>query len=353
MKRDKTSQENARQASGYGIYLLYAQELLREQLGGAEAAANDATLAELQSVPVSRRLSAPTMMRLFVRLFRDPRCAGIFLRLGERVPALAHGCLGAAAMASRDLRQVLELLERYAPILLPGLRIHTELRGDELIVQVQTASGHADFDAAMVEATVGNLSRQLPKMIGCALPLRRVQLMRPPPAHAAMFEQYAGCPVSFGAVSNQLVFPASLLSTPVPSADPVNLRLLLDQCDEEMARLREQTSLGNRVRELIAFHLKDEPSLERIARALHQSERTLRRRLREEGLSFRELLNQVRRDKALYYLEHTQARIGEIASELGYRDIACFRHAFKDLMGRSPRAWRERPDGATGEDASA
>lgn len=342
MQRAQTAREDPRQASGYGIYLLYALELLREQLGGSALAENDATLRELQSVPVSRRLSAPTMQRLFLRLFHDPRCAGIFLRLGERVPALAHGSLGAAATAARDLRQVLEILERYAPILLPGLRIHTELRNEELVVHVQTASGNADFDAAMVEATLGNLSRQLPKLLGQALPLKRAQLMRPAPAYAALFEQYAGCPVQFGAVSNQLVFPASLLSIPVPSADPVNLRLLLDQCDEEMARIREQSTLGSRVRELIAFHLKDDPSLERIARALHQSERTLRRRLREEGLSFRELLNQVRRDKALYYLEHTSARIGEIASELGYRDIACFRHAFKDLMGSSPRAWRER-----------
>ena len=71
------------------------------------------------------------------------------------------------------------------------------------------------------------------------------------------------------------------------------------------------------------------------------SERTLRRRLQEEGVSFRDLLKDVRHDLAVHYLRDTDARIEQIAERLGYRDTACFRQAFKQVAQLSPRQWRQ------------
>ncbi|HET8706548.1 MAG TPA: helix-turn-helix domain-containing protein, partial [Pseudomonadales bacterium] len=72
------------------------------------------------------------------------------------------------------------------------------------------------------------------------------------------------------------------------------------------------------------------------------SERTLRRRLHEEGIHYRDLLKSVRHEMAQYYLAKTDIRIEKIALQLGYQDTACFRHAFKAQTGKSPREWRDQ-----------
>jgi AraC-like DNA-binding protein len=73
-----------------------------------------------------------------------------------------------------------------------------------------------------------------------------------------------------------------------------------------------------------------------IARQLGVSQRTLGRRLSEEGLTFSELLNSLRLDLANRHLADRDLAISQIAWLLGYRDVGAFSHAFKRWTGKSP-----------------
>jgi len=70
------------------------------------------------------------------------------------------------------------------------------------------------------------------------------------------------------------------------------------------------------------------------------SVRTLRRRLKEEGSSYRELLDEIRYGLAREYLGQTQLPLEEISGLLGYTEAGNFSHAFKRWSGMSPREWR-------------
>jgi AraC-like DNA-binding protein len=77
-----------------------------------------------------------------------------------------------------------------------------------------------------------------------------------------------------------------------------------------------------------------------VARTLGMSERTLGRRLADEGLNFTEILQQLRRDLALRYLDDRKLHVSKIAWLLGFREVSAFTHACKRWTGKTPSRLR-------------
>lgn len=89
------------------------------------------------------------------------------------------------------------------------------------------------------------------------------------------------------------------------------------------------------------------PSLDQVAAALHMSDRTLRRRLAEEGVSFRGLLDEIREQIAEELLVTGGLSVAEVAERLGYVEVSSLSQAFRRWKGVGPRAYRARqPAGA-------
>ena len=86
------------------------------------------------------------------------------------------------------------------------------------------------------------------------------------------------------------------------------------------------------------------PSFEQLARRLNVSPRTLRRHLTAEGTSFKNLLNDIRKEKAIELLNNTNFSIEKIATELGYNDVPNFYHAFKIWTGTTPSNYRKKKE---------
>ena len=83
--------------------------------------------------------------------------------------------------------------------------------------------------------------------------------------------------------------------------------------------------------------------IERIARTLGCSRQTLYRRLKAEGLTFAQLLDDLRRRRALQLVGNASLPVKEIAWRLGFSDPAAFSRAFKRWTGKSPQAFRAQP----------
>lgn len=80
--------------------------------------------------------------------------------------------------------------------------------------------------------------------------------------------------------------------------------------------------------------------MESIAQHLHISPQTLRRHLREEGTSFQELKDQLRRDIAIYHLRRADLSLQQIAEQTGFSEPSAFHRAFKKWTGLTPGAYR-------------
>jgi AraC-like DNA-binding protein len=103
------------------------------------------------------------------------------------------------------------------------------------------------------------------------------------------------------------------------------------------------SQVSQRVREEITKGLpRGEPRREDIARALHLSERTLQRRLHDEGSSFQELLEDTRRDLARRYLRQRQLPLAEAAYLLGFAEQSTFQRACRRWFATSPHKYRKQ-----------
>ncbi len=156
------------------------------------------------------------------------------------------------------------------------------------------------------------------------------------------YELGLGCPVQFRQPIWAIAFTNEVLSLPIAGANPTVAQALEGEATQRLAAMASPL-LHLRVEGM----LRAEPALEalttgQVAKTLGLSVRTLQRRLRDEGTSFREICNEVRRKEALGLLADSNLRISDVAEKLGFRDVAGFDNAFKRWTGRTPRAVRLR-----------
>ena len=120
--------------------------------------------------------------------------------------------------------------------------------------------------------------------------------------------------------------------------------LLRQQADADLARLLgERHELIGQIRTRLAEMLPSgQPTLPALASALSMAPRTLQARLDERGLTFRQVLDQVRHEQAERLLQDPRSSLAEVALKLGFADQSSFQHAFKRWTSLTPGEFRRR-----------
>ena len=175
------------------------------------------------------------------------------------------------------------------------------------------------------------------------LPGAAVHFAHPRPADVREHERVFRGPLVFGQRENALVLPEAALDLPLLKADAALKTLLERMASEMLQRLPKTDTLIAHVRRLLAEELRGgDPGIARLARRLHTTPRTLRRRLDEAGVTHREILDQLRSDLARQYLQEESIAISEVAFLLGYSAASPFHKAFKRWSGVSPAEYRRQ-----------
>lgn len=164
----------------------------------------------------------------------------------------------------------------------------------------------------------------------------------PAPADLAPFEEAFHCPLHFDAGFNGLDFDAADIDADLPGRNR-GLRDLHDMMIARRIAVFDGALVSLRARDEIAKKLSGgEPRREEIARALNLSDATFTRRLREEGLSFQQLLDETRRDLARDFLANEQISLAEVAFLLDFSDQSSFFRACRRWFDQPPRRLRSR-----------
>ena len=150
------------------------------------------------------------------------------------------------------------------------------------------------------------------------------------------------------------MFDAAVLDVRLGTADAVLFSVLDHQLAERVRGTTPMSAISDRARKAISDYLhREDLSIDVLAKILHISERTLQRRLTAEGTSFRHLVDEVRRSRALAMLEGG-SNAGDLSVVLGYADETAFYRAFRRWTGATPDTWRSRrPTPRTGADSGA
>ena len=152
-----------------------------------------------------------------------------------------------------------------------------------------------------------------------------------------------GCDVLFNQPASGFRFIESALDEVFPQANEQLLQMLLEHATSILASLDKNQSVTDQVKNLLRLVLKQQtPSSQIIAEMLDMSSRTLQRKLDEEGTSYKDLLNELRLELAIYYLKNTDLSLESIAYQLGYAEARSFYRRFKLWTGRTAGSYRNK-----------
>ncbi len=161
------------------------------------------------------------------------------------------------------------------------------------------------------------------------------------PGRLEDYKEVFGLDVCFDQEASGIRFEESLLDTPLPQADKKLLQTLLDHATQILTEIDRDQPIAFRVKNLLRLMLKErEPSSTQVAELLNMSSRTLQRKLGAEGTQYNTVLNEVRLELALFYLENTTLTLDQIAHELGYTEARSFYRSFKQWTGRTAGSYR-------------
>ncbi len=287
-------------------------------------------------------VSATQELTVIANLLRQTHSeADIGLQVGLSYHLSAYGMLGYGLMSSATGADALKLATRFLPLTYAFTSIaHRRLGELHVLAYEPPDELSAELQRFVVERAMGATSRLLRDIFGNGFELADFSfrfgepsssLRRPAPTRVL------GASIQYGGAENTLSFAGQYLTQALPQANSVTARMCERMCSDLLMRRRVRLDNTAFVREYMSvLSAGRAPELADVACFLNISERTLKRRLQQEGSSFRALSQAVRQAKAEQMIADGRLTMTEIAAELGFSDLSSFSQAFKRWSGNAP-----------------
>ena len=263
------------------------------------------------------------------------------LQLSTSITPKQAGVLGYVLLNSATFGDALMNLVRYYRVMTEGPELDFKVGEKEAMV-VNTITDPLVVDERQaVEFGLGVLYRFFQLIIGRDHHLNGVEFQHAKPEEARTVRQVFEAPVRFQRDRSAIVFDAKLLDCPIETADNELLKILKRHCRLILGARPKTDNLVFEVQQLITTLLHSgQPKIDTVARELGMSTRTLTRQLAEDGVTYKILLDEVRRKLALQYMKDRRISVKKVAYLLGYSEVAAFYHAFRRWTGSSPVQYR-------------
>jgi AraC-like DNA-binding protein len=304
-----------------------------------------------------------------VRLSRDPLLA---FRAGAGVHLADLGMVGLLLQSCVTMAEHFQLAVRYQQLNSPALQVDAVESGSHVLWLILPPSvdpcidprvepceqGGADprddlraglpaeLRAFLVEQQAAQQLTQVREALSGTCPPQLACFTHAARAPEALYRRSFGCPCVFNWHRNELRYPKEILQLRPRHAHAATAAMLQSNCDRLLADLDASRGFAGRVYEALQ-HLRDRGQrMQLVAAALKMTDRTLRRRLADEGTSFSEICRLVKFRLAAQRLQESDDTLEQIASVAGFSDSANFRRAFIAWTRMTPAQFRRAPPGA-------
>lgn len=258
-------------------------------------------------------------------------------------PQVLHG-LGLAWLASDTVYDGLKRLVRFGKLMTTSVDLRLFEEEDMVLMDFGRIPNADHYHPVNRDYAVGLVVRMSYLTLGDYLAPANVELDRPRPESPELWESLLSSRVCFDAGRTCLSWYLSDIVEPLITGDPDLARANDEQTQAYLDGFLA-TSTSREVVDKIVEHLPDgPPSQLQIAEALHVSNRTLQRKLKDEGTSFMDLLQNTRLQLAQKYLRHPNRSVVETAYLLGFSEPSTFSRAFKRWTGMAPADYRDKPE---------
>lgn len=282
--------------------------------------------------------------RLLALSAASTRCEHLGLLLGQRAGLDVLGLVGSLASQCADVGSALRNAILYLHLHDRGAVPTLWVSGERAVLAYTLCQPDVPGTELIYDAAVAITYNVVRDLAGLDWRPSEVRLIRARPKNIEPYRRFYRTVLCFGAEQSAVVFPAYWLDHPLDGADAMVHREIMREIEAlEAQSAGDLATQLKRVlrRMLIGGACQGETCLERVADLFAIHRRTLNRRLRVQGTSFKALIDETRYDIARQLLRDTHLPVAQVAAALDYSETASFDHAFRRWSGISPAAWRE------------
>ena len=302
----------------------------------------------LQAVGLSKKVVTQEYsvlpLRQFVSLLtytrNQPRGKSIALLLAQQQDISVFGPLIPKLEDCHNIQALLDVLQTYVQSIIPGLSISQQQHLDNFMVSFSHDDPNIMHNSAFCEYAVSFAFHLLQQIIEMPLSIRSIffPTAEPSPSFIKHYQGLFHCSIAFNQTQLALCFHPDILSLKVNNiAQPLKTKI--------SQQAPQNQHIGTKIEELISMGLASgNVSIDVIGHSLGLHPRKLQRLLAKEGLSYSQILDNVRQQHARQYITHTQFDMSSIAYMLGYKNLATFSRECKKWFGGSPSQLRKMTD---------
>lgn len=270
-------------------------------------------------------------------------CPQFGFLVGKHRPPLRFGSPAQASKLCSDLNAAIN----------NGLR-YSLLNSEESLWQLKCNEGYAfltrhsrvSYEGSLVQLhtlAVTLVFKALFTLSGGRLQPSFISFAHAKPVASKLYSRFFEFPVHFDQDFDGIVFPEHNLQLPIKTADPE----LLEIVQSHLESVNSGYALNDDIPTKVYHHIRKNLgtticNIESIAQLLGQHPRTLQNVLKNAGVSFRQLLLDVRQEVAEHYLCSSNISLTDLSDILGYRNVSAFSRAFRKNCGVSPAQWRQQ-----------
>lgn len=297
-------------------------------------------LSELESAEARMSLQQElSFYRNALHLSDDPT---VGLKLGEAYAVPRYGLFGYALLSAATFRHALSLAENFGQLTFSFFSFRFGAKGGQAWFSLcDPPALEPELVALYLDRDLSAARVHFSEVLGWPFHPQEVHFSHDGHGRRRIYRDHFNCELVFGAECGQFVFDSTILDQPLPQSDPGSSRHFQQQCQMLIAKLSAQGHFVDDVRMLLLARPGYFPDIDYVAEKMGMSTRTLLRRLKQEGTTFRQLLDEVRFGLAKEYLSNSRLPMEEISNLLGYSEAGNFSHAFRRWSGESPREWRQ------------
>jgi AraC-like DNA-binding protein len=278
------------------------------------------------------------MFRRAILLIPDPKLG---LEIGRLHNASTMSRVAIPAMFCDTALDSFRVMYKYMDLTQTYCQYELTVKDDLAIMSCRELIVFGDLRRFLCERDLASNYTLCCNSLGARFIMKGITLTYPQPEYAKDYQDMFNCPITFNTDKFQIFFDKSYLNTRLPLANALTRDIYEKECKRAYACLHEEESTGDKIIQELLIPQAKPPCFDKLARRLNMSPRTLRRYLSAEGMSYKNILNEIRKKKALDLLTSTSMSIEKIATELGYQNVANFYHAFKLWTGTTPGNYRK------------
>ncbi|WP_115343482.1 AraC family transcriptional regulator [Legionella moravica] len=289
-------------------------------------------------------LSMAEFKRVIEAAYKLSNCPHLGLAFGQSLSIVNHGFLGYAAMSSPTLETAIQTMLSYlnTRTSLLSLELHQEAHLKSAYIQIISLTEDPLISRFMTELVLIHFINMRAFLINSSVPCPRIDVDYAKPEYAEYYEQIFQIRVVFAAPCSRVWLEAGELNAPIHFADDVSYQLAKNQLQEIAKNLSSNEDLISKIKAVILHSNLNHLSMDEIASTLCMTSRTLRRHLQKLEVTYQELLDEVREQKAKTFLLNNGISITEVSFLLGFNDTSSFTKAFKRWTGLTPSEYKDQ-----------